>query len=121
MPDGKSALSNLNRPRVINEEAERGLLGPDPETESEIVVGSTAPTLVAAPRRRAGKQSSFESLAASVAPEDEPVPFSVRLPRWLRAAVVERIKMEQAKGKKLTQDMVAKQALMSFFDLDEPK
>jgi hypothetical protein len=35
--------------------------------------------------------------------------------------VVERIKTQQAKGIKLTQDMVAKQALMSFFDLEVPE
>ena len=80
------------------------------------------PTLVSATRpRRAGKQSSFENLAASIAPVEQLVPFSVRIPLWLRQAVVERIKTQQAKGVKLTQDMVAKQALMSFFDLEEPK
>lgn len=80
------------------------------------------PTLVTATRpRRAGKQSSFEDLAASIAPVEQMVPFSVRIPSWLRKAVVEKIKTQQAKGVKLTQDMVAKQALMRFFGLEEPE
>jgi hypothetical protein len=128
MPDGKSALSRLNSRTHINEEAERGLLAdpiPEPEPEASTApaeITTSVPTLVAATRpRRAGKQSSFENLAASITPVEQVVPFSVRIPLWLRQAVVERIKTQQAKGVKLTQDMVAKQALMSFFDLEEPK
>lgn len=100
-------------------------MDPEPESEpstapAEIV--TSVPTLVTATRpRRAGKQSSFENLAASIAPVEQLVPFSVRIPSWLRQSVVERIKTQQAKGVKLTQDMVAKQALMSFFDIEEPK
>jgi hypothetical protein len=124
MPDGNSALSRLNRtPTRINEEAERGLLGPDtePETEPQLTTGSPAPVAVVSKPRRAGKQSGFENLTAALQPKVEPVPFSVRLPPWLRQAVVERIKTMQGKGIKITQDQVAKQALMAYFDLEEPQ
>jgi hypothetical protein len=95
---------------------------PEPEPEAPAEIVTAAPTLVTATRpRRAGKQSSFENLAASIAPVDQLVPFSVRIPSWLRKTVVERIKTQQAKGVKLTQDMVAKQALMSFFSIEEPE
>lgn len=99
------------------------MLGPDPEpeTEPQLTTGSPAPVAVVSKPRRAGKQSGFENLTAALQPKVEPVPFSVRLPPWLRQAVVERIKTMQGKGIKITQDQVAKQALMAYFDLEEPQ
>jgi hypothetical protein len=96
---------------------------PEPEQEQgpQLTTGAPAPVAVVNKPRRAGKQSAFENLASSVMPVEQLVPFSVRIPLWLRQIVVERIKTQQAKGIKLTQDMVAKQALMSFFDLEAPE
>ena len=130
MPEQGSVLSRLKPVPRVSPEAERALLGaaevpvvtnPEPlHIEGPEPVSEPAPSPQTKPRR-AGKQSAFDSLAASVAPSEEPVPFSVRLPRWLRQAVVQRIKTKQAEGVRLTQDMVTKQALMDFFGLEEPE
>src|SRR5258708_4492636 len=129
MPEQGSVLSRLKPVPRVSPEAERAILGP---TEVPVVTNPepfhiegpepVEPLPVPAARpRRAGKQSGFDSLAASVAPSEEPVPFSVRLPRWLRHAVVQKIKTKQAEGIRMTQDMVTKQALMDFFGLEEPE
>jgi len=67
------------------------------------------------------KKSSFEELVASIEEPGELKTFSVKIPVWLRKAVVARIKEAQGKGLKLTQDLVVKNALMAYFDLEEPE
>ena len=127
MPESTSALGRLNnnRPR-INEEAERGLLGGSATAVEEAPVHEPEPALapVAVTQvrpRRAGKQSAFEELTAAAERGEHVVPFSVRLPVWLRDLVRERVKTAQGKGIKLTQDMVVKQALLDLFGVQEPE
>jgi len=94
-------------------------LAGDPVPE---VASTSAPAVGSTPwPKESVKKSSFEELLASIEEPGELKTFSVKIPAWLRKAVVARIKEAQGKGLKLTQDLVVKNALMAYFDLEEPE
>jgi hypothetical protein len=98
-----------DKPALVEEKA------PDVAVPVTPAVGS-----ISRPKKIA-KKSSFDELVASIEEPDDTKPFSVKIPTWLRKTVIARIKDAQGKGIKLTQDMVAKNALMAYFDLEEPE
>ncbi len=126
MSESASTLRSLPRSsRGVNyEEMERAIMpdkpalveDPVPEVVAPVVpvVGSTSRP------KKVAKRSSFDELVASIEEPDDMRTFSVKIPTWLRRAVIARIKETQGKGIKLTQDMVAKSALMAYFELEEP-
>jgi len=127
MSESTSSLRSLPRSsRGVNfEEMERAIMPDKPalvEEKAPDVAVPVTPAVGSISRpKKIAKKSSFDELVASIEEPDDTKPFSVKIPTWLRKTVIARIKDAQGKGIKLTQDMVAKNALMAYFDLEEPE